>query len=79
MFDVDIGQKICDKVVFLVQISILKTGCLQQKLIESDKVPHRRYDLVLFDKIVFFDHILCPFKVKRQLLLVLGRYILLIQ
>ena len=34
---------------------------------KSDKVPHRRYDLVLFDKIVFFDHILCPLDVyKRQ-------------
>ena len=42
-------------------------------------MPHRRHNLLLSNEIVLLNHVLCTLEVKRQLLLVLGRYILLIQ
>lgn len=49
MLDIDIRQQISDEVVLFMQVGILETGHLQQKLIKSDKMAHHGHDLMLFD------------------------------
>ena len=49
MLDIDVSQQISDEVIFLVQVGILETGHLQQKLIKPDEMAHHGHDLMLFD------------------------------
>ena len=71
MLDVDTGQQVRDEVVFLMQVDVLKTGYLQQELIEADEVPHVTDNLVLLQQIILFDHVLAALEVEGQLLLIL--------
>ena len=79
MLDIDVSQQISDEVVLFMQVGILETGHLQQKLIKPDEMAHHGHDLVLFDKFVLLDPILCPLEVESQLLLILGGDISLVE
>ena len=79
MLNVDVCQQISDKIVLLMQVGILKAGHLQQELIETDKMPHLRYDFLLLERLILLDHVFRPLEVESQFLLILGGDIPLVE
>lgn len=79
MLDIDVSQQICDEVILLMQVGILKAGHLQQELIKSDEMAHHGHDFVLLNKLILLNQILCAFEIKSQLLLILGGDIPLVE
>ena len=62
-----------------MQVGILEAGHLQQELIETDKMPHLRYDLLLLERLILLNHVFRPLEVESQFLLILGGNIPLVE
>ena len=79
MLNIDVCQQISNKIVLLMQVGILEAGHLQQEFIETNKMPHLRYDLLLLERLILLDHVFRPFEVESQFLLILGGNIPLVK